>query len=255
LRLRFWDGTTFDLAESGSWLHAYTPPGALLTDTLTYLYGSVLALVLRMRGVLALHASSVLVDGRAVLLVGGNGAGKSTTAAACARGGLSVLSDDVVALREHDGRWRAYPAYDHLRLWPESETGLFGSGLLPLLTPGWEKRALPLSALGYRHHDEPAPLAAVYLLGWREVSALAPRVELVPTREALMLLLANAAASKLMSTALRSLELAPLGRLVAAHPPRRLIARDELSDLGALVDCLVADVRTTRGVASGMGVE
>lgn len=253
VRLRYADGTTFDLAEDGSSLCSYTPSAATLADTLTYLYGPVLALALRMRGVLALHASGVLVDGRAVLLVGGNGAGKSTTAAACARAGLTVLSDDVVALRERDGQWWAFPGYDHLRLWPESEVGLFGAGSLPLLTPTWDKRVLPLRAFGYQHHAEPALLAAVYVLGERDASTRAPRAEPLAARDALMLLVSNAAASRLMTTQLRRLELGPLGRLVAAHPPRQLVARDDPAELDALVACLVADLGAITGAATEPG--
>jgi hypothetical protein len=47
-------------------------------------------------GGLLLHAAGALVDGRAFLLPGSSGAGKTTWARACAAAGLPVLSDDHV---------------------------------------------------------------------------------------------------------------------------------------------------------------
>jgi len=242
-RLRYLDGTTFDLRADGCVVQSYTPHGATLDDTLTYLYGPVLALVLRMRGVLALHASAALVDGEAVLFVGGNGAGKSTLAAACARAGLAILSDDVVALREAGGRWWASSAYDHVRLWAASEEALFGAGTLPLLTPHWDKRVLPLRGHGYVHAEGCAPVRAVFVLDAREAGAAASRLHPIAPREALLLLVAHAAASRLMTARLRALELEPLGRFVTACAPRRLVLPDDMAQLGAAVAMVTVVVR------------
>jgi hypothetical protein len=44
------------------------------------------------------HAASIVVDGRAYLLVGAEGAGKSTFAAQAGRGGAQVLGEDVAVL-------------------------------------------------------------------------------------------------------------------------------------------------------------
>ena len=56
------------------------------------------------------HCAGVVSGGRAVLICGVSGAGKTTLAYACARSGLQVLSDDVVHLRID-------PASNGLRLW------------------------------------------------------------------------------------------------------------------------------------------
>jgi len=50
------------------------------------------------RGGLLLHGAAALVDGRAFLLAGESGSGKTTWARACAAAGLPVLSDDQVLL-------------------------------------------------------------------------------------------------------------------------------------------------------------
>jgi hypothetical protein len=245
-RIRYADGTTFDINADARALRAYTPPGATLEDTLTYLYGPVLALVLRMRGVLALHASAVLVDGEAVLFVGGNGAGKSSLAAACAQAGFAVLSDDVVALRAHDAAWWASSSYDHLRLWPAAEEAMFGAGALPRITPSWDKRALPLRAHGYVHAEDGATVGAVFVLEERDAPTSDVHIAPIAPRDALLLLVSHAAGSRLMTPALRGLELAPLGRFITSHPPHCVTLPNNMTRLPAAVATLVRAVRAAR---------
>jgi hypothetical protein len=67
------------------------------------LRGGVQALLGDLRGFTALHASAVVIDGRAILMVGASGSGKSTTAAGiCRTFGGRLLADDS-ALLEHSG--------------------------------------------------------------------------------------------------------------------------------------------------------
>lgn len=66
-----------------------------------------LAFVGPARGIVALHAAGVILDGRAFLLVGAAGAGKSTFASVCAGQGATVLSDDVVLLDASTDRFDA----------------------------------------------------------------------------------------------------------------------------------------------------
>src|SRR5512141_2465272 len=155
---RYADGTEFVVDAAARAIRAAWADASSIEDTATYLLGPVLGFALRLRGVLALHASAVLINGRAVTLLGPSGAGKSTMAAAFAASGAPVLADDVVAVRIVDGVATAYPSYRLLRLWDESEQMLFGTvGRLPRLTPNWDKRAL---SLGDAHpfHEKPSPL-------------------------------------------------------------------------------------------------
>jgi len=52
----------------------------------------------------ALHAAAIAVGGRAFVLVGPEGAGKTTWARLSEAAGARVVSDDVVVVRERDGR-------------------------------------------------------------------------------------------------------------------------------------------------------
>jgi hypothetical protein len=83
------------------------------------LIGQVLPLAATLRGLEVFHAAGVVLDGRAQMLCGAAGAGKTSLAAHLVLGGADLLSDDVVAL---DDRLMAHPGTAVLRL-REPEAG------------------------------------------------------------------------------------------------------------------------------------
>ena len=242
LRLRYSDHTEFLLDRAGSRIWATWPDTLTLEDTAVYLLGPVLGFVLRLRGVICLHASAVAVHGQALVLVGPAGAGKSSTAAAFARLGYSVSSDDVVPIREKGDVFLAESAYPRLCLWPDSVTSLYGSpDALSPLTPTWEKRYLALGGNGCQFQREPLPLGAIYLLGQRSPAGAAPWVEALPAREALMALVRNTYSTYLLDEAMRAREFELLGRVVARLPVRQVNPRADLNTLSGLSEAILED--------------
>lgn len=240
---RYPDATEFTIDASATRVDAWWSEHSTLEDTCAYLLGPVMGFALRLRGVLALHASAVLIDGRAVALVGQSGAGKSTTAAAFAAAGYPVLADDVLAIRSVDGVLTAYPSYRLLRLWSESEAMLFGTvGELPRLTPTWDKRALHLGE-AFPFHQQPAALGDVFLFGARVEASRAPFVEPLSARDALLELVVNTYANYLLNDAMRAEELMALQALLRARRVRRLVPHTDAGRLPALVEAVCAAAR------------
>lgn len=227
LHLFYYDGIQFWLERKGRAVWAVWPETSSLQDASSYLLGPVLGLLLRLRGVTCLHASAVALENRSVVFVGAEGAGKSTTAAAFARQGYGVISDDVVALIENSEGFQVIPAYPHLSLWPESVEMLYGSSdALPRVSPGWDKRRLALGEKGTRFESRSLPLGAIYLLGERR-SDPAPYVEDVRPKSALVSLLADTFANKILDRDLRAREFAVLGRLATMVAVRRIYPHHE----------------------------
>lgn len=79
--------------------------------------GAVISALLHQRGLWPIHASAIESPQGAVLFVGDSGAGKSTVAASFYRRGYRVLSDDLCAITQIDGRHYVLPAYPALNLW------------------------------------------------------------------------------------------------------------------------------------------
>jgi hypothetical protein len=246
-RLRYRDGCQFVLNRECTRLWVSGPAAATPEYFATYLLGPVLGILLRFRGIPCLHGSAVAVAGRVLSLLGSPGAGKSTTAAAFARQGFPVLTDDIVALKEEGGEFLAMPGDSNLCLWPQSVAMLFGSPealppVIPenLLEPEWDKRHLDLHAPGYFFQSQPLPLKAIYLLGARDDDA-GPWVGPLTWREGFLELLANAYATKLLDAPRRAAEFAALSRLMAQVPVRRVIPRSGAAYLSELCEEILRD--------------
>jgi hypothetical protein len=76
----------------------------------TFLYGSVLSSSLYFNSLLPLHASAIEIDGSAIAFCGDSGAGKSTTAAIFEDAGYSMITDDVLSLKQDEtGSFHCFP--------------------------------------------------------------------------------------------------------------------------------------------------
>lgn len=94
-------------------------PQASEAEIRLFLLGSVLGLVCHQRGLLPLHASSVVIEGGAVAFCGPSGMGKSTLALRFARRGHAVVSDDVCVL-DTGSPVRVRPSFPRLKLWRDA---------------------------------------------------------------------------------------------------------------------------------------
>jgi hypothetical protein len=243
-RLAYEDGTEFILDRPEARIWARWPNSYTVEDAATYLLGPILGYWLRLHGIPCLHASAIAVDGRAIALIGPAGAGKSTTAAAFIRHGCSVLTEDVVAVREQEDSFIAAPGYPLVRLWPESVRQLYGSDdALPPLTPNWEKRYLDISRQPTAFHREPLPLGAIYFLAERRDDPRAPAVEAVPATTRFMTLVANTYTNYLLDPSQRAEEFQFLARLINAVPMRQVIPHTNPGSLTKLCDAILDDYR------------
>jgi hypothetical protein len=242
---QYCDGTHFYLNQTGSEVFASWPDGLTLDDATIYLFGPILGFILRLRGVVSLHASGVLVEGGAIGVVGPPGAWKSTTAAAFVRSGSRALTDDVFPLIDTAEGFCVLPSYPGIRLWPESVQNLWGTAdALPRLTMSWDKRYLSLENEAYSSDFRPVPIAAIYLLGERIDDPTAPYLDSPPS---LVDLLANTYAGYAMSSEMRAHEFDVLARFMSSVPVRKVIPHADPSRLPLLCRLIEDDVRALRG--------
>lgn len=241
--LQYADGTQFLIDDSGTRIWATWPAETLtLEDTATYLLGPIMGFVLLLRGFISLHACAVVMDDRAVAIVGPAGSGKSTTAAAFAETGYRVLAEDVVTLRDLGDAFLVQPAYPSIRLWPASVEALYGAAAtLPKLTPTWDKCYLDLTQDKYEFQQHPLPLAAIYVLAERRDDTGAPFVSDLAPAEALLALIANTYATYLMDKQMRVREFELLPRLLNSIPIRRVTPHSDPARIGELCRTILED--------------
>jgi hypothetical protein len=138
-------------------------PGATRESFTVYLLGQVLSFALVARGIEALHATVVLIDGEAVAFLGECGYGKSTLGAAFLARGYPLLTDDLAALERRGGRWFVHPGVPRVKLFPSMAARVLGArGRGVAMNRGTTKLVLPVDPA--RAGWTPAPLRAVFVL-------------------------------------------------------------------------------------------
>ncbi|MFD1957532.1 hypothetical protein ACFSL6_26025 [Paenibacillus thailandensis] len=135
-------------------------PGAEEARIRLYLLGSCMGALLMQRGILPLHGSAVVIEGKAYAIVGQSGAGKSTLAAAFASAGYPLVTDDVIAVSVSHAQEasKVYPSYPQQKLWRKASNSWACFRRISQRLSRVNKYAVPVRS---RFHLEPLPLAGV----------------------------------------------------------------------------------------------
>jgi hypothetical protein len=245
------DGAHFVVNREGLEIWADWPDQYSLEDAATYLLGPVIGFVLRLRGVVSLHASAVALGEQAVALMGAPGAGKSTTAAGFARLGHAVLADDLVALREVEDTFLVQSGYPRLNVWPDSALALFGpERSLPNISSTWDKRFVALDQQGMRFERRELPLAAIYILGAREEELSVPVINEMEGSSALVNLAANTYVNYLLDSEMREHEFNVLTHLLSSVPVRFVRPPADPSRLRGMCEAIEIDLKKLATLSS-----
>lgn len=169
VRLGWPDAPLFDMID-GEHIE-YLPPQGWSGELPIGFYSTIAALTLAWRGLIPLHASTVAIDGQAVIVAGPSSAGKSTTAAALMLAGAQLVSDDltVISVPSGPGPALVYRGRPSMRLHRETAARIPATAQgVPMPDARGKLEVRPCA----RHGDEPLPLAGVLLLG-RDAGPLA----------------------------------------------------------------------------------
>jgi hypothetical protein len=191
---------------------------------------------LKRRGLYSLHAAGLGRAGRALLVAGSSGAGKTTLTIALARAGFDFLSDDMLFLSTRTGGVRVHAFPDEVDV--TDSTARFFPELCPLLTrprqPGWPKWSFRVETV-YRTNVAwtCAPAAVVFP---RIAHTAGSRLEPMRSDEALLELLPN-----VLLTEPRACQahLAALAELTSSTPCYRLWTGADFDALPALLGALL----------------
>jgi hypothetical protein len=242
LELSYCDGANFAIDLRGNEVFVDWPDSLTVEDVAPYLVGPVLGVVLRLRGMVPLHASAVAIADHAVALAGPAGAGKSTTAAAFATCGYRVISDDVVVLREEGSGFVVPPGYPRVNLWSASVQAISGkAGTLPRICPTLDKHFMPLDP-ATQFETTSLPLGGIFVLQMRQPGLVAPKVRPLTGTEAFVAILGNTYVNYLPDPEGRRREFELLARVVRRVPIRGIQAGADLSMLAELTAVIAADV-------------
>lgn len=229
------------LVRDGAEVIVDAAPGVPDSVLRLYLVGPALAILLRQRGHLVLHASAVAIDGEAVAFLGGSGRGKSTTAGALHARGHGVLADDVVAVTAPGPGHLVVPGFPQLKLWPDASWALGADPRrLPRVHPDLEKRDLRVV---HGWSRSPVPLGRIYTLdvgSGTGIEDLAPQAALVE-------LLRHSYGGRSLQSVQPSEHFLRCASLVRSVPVRRLKTWRSLAALADTAELVESD----RAIAAG----
>ena len=161
--------------------------------------GPIFSLMLRQRGLLAIHASCVDINGEAVGFIGNSGWGKSTLANAFYNQGYPLLTDDVMAIQLNEGSEKhpiTFPAYPCVKLLPDSAASLGYD---------FEKLTVISSELPKRHNhlakkfvQKPLSVKRIYAL--ENIAAPHHEVQGLSSQDALVELIRHSRVTNLLTT-------------------------------------------------------
>lgn len=160
--------------------------GSLWAQLRLFLLGSAMAMILYRRGVFALHANAVVVEGGTWAFAGESGAGKSTLALWMSNRDYPLLADDVCAIDDRDGgNLMVFGGVPRLRLWEDAvlREGL-APGELPRSFPGDDDYRKYDVSIDDQRRLEAAPLRLMCILERAEHSRV-ERLEGLAAVEAL----------------------------------------------------------------------
>jgi hypothetical protein len=147
----------------GKTIIAEPEEGADNNSVKLYLLGTALGTILLQRGAIPIHGSSVVIDGRCVVVTGVSGAGKSTLSSAFRKMGHSFLADDISVITiNKDGIPLVQSGYPQQKLWSDSlvTMGEDTSNLSKVYIDE-DKYALPIQE-GFL--TSPVPISAIFEL-------------------------------------------------------------------------------------------
>jgi hypothetical protein len=212
-------------------------PSATLDEVRMLMFSGVAGALFHQRGRLALHGGTVARHGRAIVLLGRSGAGKSSLVAALVRRGWSYLDDNIAAMNERNGEWWVQPGLAELRLADPSAFPAGAGELAPYFrTQGKWRASAPDEFSGNETR-----LSAIYSV--EPDHADRHTVDLIGAGQRLATLerhvFCRVAATRQQSIS----RFAPLARLASAIPVHRLTRPLEGSSAAATVEFFESTAR------------
>lgn len=187
------------------------------------------------------HGGAVAVDGRAVVLLGPSGQGKSTLVAAFARRGYAFLCDDTLVVNaDGDSGLVALPHVPCLRMWHDSAAQLVGDASGIHFHPGSAKPRVAASSY-LPHWPLAARVGHMFLLGDSLVEA--PMVTPLSPADGVIGWAANAFVLDLKDRSRLSANLRWAAAMAASTPALRLDYPRRYEDLDGVVDAILTEVR------------
>ena len=209
-----------------------------------YLLGQALSYALVKVGFEPLHATAIVVDEKAAILLGSSDLGKSSLAACFLAAGYRLLTDDLLILRPSSRGVIAYPGPPRIKLLPRSARRFLpemAGGVA--MNPGSSKLILPLDR--DRSVRAPVPLKAIYALLPAASRSRQPaiRIAVMPRRESFIALVKHTFNYRIVNPARLERQFEAGTQVVGIMPVKEISYPRVLARLPQVRDGILADIK------------
>lgn len=169
---------TFYLSKDGSHVYSQKPDTIPFSDIESFLIGPILGYVRCLQGLTNLHASVLSYQKKAFALLGGKGAGKSTTASALLTLGAQLVADDLATLDNDQNQ--VYPGYPATRLTAQAlhSYSIQHNTCLPVTSVANKYYVnLPHSQTSWQFDQHQRPLSCLYVLEARQKTLNSTKIQ------------------------------------------------------------------------------
>lgn len=227
----------FVISAGGELITYSLAPGASVGDVHHILTGPALVMALQLQGHFFLHGGAVERHGDLFAISAPHGFGKSTLTASFHRAGCTVVSDDVVPIREHGSEFVGGQGQPWIKLW-DNALEAFGEEAARYneVLDGLGKRIVPgVTAEGER------PLRVVYLLSPHTTTDRPIEFRQLPGLDGALGLMANVYSPEIMSGELAARNLDFAVRLAVSVPVRVVSYYRSFDNLPNIRDTILRD--------------
>ena len=220
-----------------------------------YLLGQALSFALVKQGFEPLHATTVVVNGEAAVLLGESGFGKSSLAASFLEGGHRMLTDDLLILQRFGGKFLAYPGPPRIKLFPKlARRFLRNAADGVAMNSGTKKLVLPLDRT--QSSATPVPVKAIYsLAGPRQVCRKQQiRITVLSPRESFLELVKNTFNYRIVNPDRLQRQFEETAEVISVAPVKKISYPRVLEQLHAVRDVILADLSSTNDQQAPWGV-
>lgn len=136
-----------------------------------FIHGSTFGMLLIQRKNVAIHGSTLVIEGKSAIFTGVSGAGKSTLSVALRNKGYRFLADDISAIgKNSDGSFTVKPGLPHQKLCKDAMIKMgYDVDKFIKVNDERDKYAVPVGSL---FCEEPVPLKAIFELAVDDVDSV-----------------------------------------------------------------------------------
>lgn len=232
----------FIISKEGDSVQVAHTDDAPFLEVMRYLTGVAFGACLRFKGVLCLHASAISVNGSALVFVGPSRTGKSTLSAAFHQRNFPLISEDIVAIDQHNVGVYVRSGYAGVRLYSDTLNHLYRSSAIPNALAVHQKFLYPLDEIPIQSHL----MQSLYILAARNPTLEYPRITAIDGLSALMLLTDHFYLHRFIGNLWLERDFPRLGKLITSTKIFILERTNNLHDLNITIDLLLEYNNTSK---------